>query len=164
MEIDVLIPAIINSVAILVLIIFSIAQYLQMNKQLEQQNEQLRLQNEQTRLNFFAEYTKRYQEIMWQLPSDIFNDDFDLKKLANEEQEKIKKNILIYFDLCSEEFYLHENEKIDHDVWKEWEEGIKFNMRKPAFNEIWKEKCLNSSFYTEFKKYINKKLNIKVQT
>ncbi len=160
MENELRISDIIQAIAILALIVSIIIQYCQMNKQLRIQNHQLIQQNEQTKLDFFADYTKRYQDIIWHLPSSIYDDDFSLSSLDIKEREHIKKAILLYFDLCSEEYYLHENKKIDDAVWAEWEEGIMFNMSKPAFNGIWKKKLSNSSYYTKFKEYLNQKLNI----
>lgn len=64
--------------------------------------------NKQMRLNFFSEYTKRYQDIILHLPLTIHSQDFDLKKLKDFEPDKYDKTLRymkVYFDLCSEELY-----------------------------------------------------------
>jgi hypothetical protein len=47
---------------------------------------QLKIFNDQLKLNFFADYTKRYQQIMLHLPATITDDDFDLDRLSEEER------------------------------------------------------------------------------
>jgi len=44
----------------------------------------------------------------------------------------------LYFDLCSEEFYLHNQGVIDDHVWNLWVEGMKAAMIKQNFQAAWK--------------------------
>ena len=43
-------------------------------------NEQLQIQNQQLKNGFFAEYTKRYQEIILNFPEEINDNSFKIKK------------------------------------------------------------------------------------
>lgn len=59
----------------------------------------------QYEFQFFAEYTKRYQDLILQMPKDI-----DTSSIYNKD---IDVYMRLYFDLCSEEYYLHSEGVID---------------------------------------------------
>jgi len=120
---------------------------------------QLGLFNEQLRLNFFVEYTKRYQEIMLNLPEDINNPDFSFKKLSKEERSKILRYMRAYFDLCSEEFDLWNAGYIDERIWNNWKEGIEFTFSKSSFKEAWSIIQLDSLYYPKFTSWIEEILS-----
>lgn len=105
---------------------------------------------EQVRLNFFTDYTKRYQEIMINLPHDIGDPDFDIHALDPEQREQILRYMRAYFDLCSEEYHQYQKKRIDQDTWNEWEEGIKYSFSKRAFRDGWEELTFNSKYYGDF--------------
>ncbi|MFB6317293.1 hypothetical protein [Saccharicrinis sp. FJH54] len=113
------------------------------------------LTREQMKLNFFADYTKRYQEIILNFPENINEQDFNFEVLDAEIKAKTLRYMRAYFDLCSEEYYLHREGKIDTKVWEEWEGGIKFTFSKKAFKDAWKIINLDSKFYKEFMKWVN---------
>ena len=76
------------------------------------------------KLQFFAEYTRRYQDIILRMPKD-HNDPLWLNYMQ------------LYFDLCSEEYYLRGKGIIDNDVWDLWVDGMEFAMRKLSFKRAW---------------------------
>lgn len=109
----------------------------------------------QLRLNFFADYTKRYQEIIINLPENINSKDFNFKKLSDKERDKTLRLMRVYFDLCSEEFYLNENKHIDSYIWEQWSTGIKYAMTKVAFCKAWKIVLKDTYYSDDFKKFMN---------
>lgn len=109
----------------------------------------------QLQLSFFAEYTKRFQEITLNFPLNVVSTTFDYEKLTPETRVKTLQYMRAYFDLCSEEFDLYNRGVIDAAVWKNWEEGIRHNMQKPAFSEGWKEVTTDSFYYGEFKVWMD---------
>lgn len=118
-------------------------------------NQQLELLNEQLKLNFFADYTKRYQEIVLQLPAWIYDKDFDTSKLDETTKAQITKYVRVYFDLCSEEYHLYLNHKIDDAIWKNWEEGMKHALSLPVIQLEWKK--VNNTmavYYPEFSSFM----------
>jgi len=131
-------------IAIFVVVFFNSIQYWQMNK---------RLKN-----TFFAEYTKRYQEIALHFPLDIYEDAFSFDNLGEEKRDETLRYIKVYFDLCYEEYFLHKNKNIDQKVWDDWKEGICFAFSKRAFKEVWERYYGDSDFYREFKKFVDLEL------
>lgn len=113
----------------------------------------------QIRLTLYAEYTKRYQEIIFRFPVDIFKNDFSYDNYLVE-KEAILRNMRVYFDLCSEEYFLRN--KLDNKVWKEWENGMIATFKCPAFKTAWE--IFNSDkidYFDTFKTYINTKMYFK---
>jgi len=108
----------------------------------------------QLQLQFFADYTKRYQEIMLQFPESINDDDFQLESLDPDRRDRTLRYMRAYFDLCSEEYYLSKHEHIDGEAWKEWESGIKYALSKTAFEQSWERVKLNTTYYPEFVEFV----------
>ena len=103
-----------------------------LKKQLKQSNESLLkqlkqnsdLQIKQSQETFFAEYTKRYQDIILHLPD-------------NEKNIQWIKYVRLYFDLCSEEYHLHEIGLINEKVWQLWVDGMRDDVKRQSFRNAW---------------------------
>lgn len=108
----------------------------------------------QLQLNFFADYTKRYQEIILNFPERVNEDGFIISDQPPEVRDRTLRYMRAYFDLCSEEYYLWRKGNLDNDTWKEWETGIKFAFSKPAFKEAWSTLQLDTIYYGEFSKFV----------
>ena len=96
------------------------------------------LAKEQYKFQFFTEYTRRYQELMLNMPKDI-----DISSIYNKD---IDVYMRLYFDLCSEEYYLHSKGVIDNKVWGLWVDGISTAMNKQKYKTAWK---LLGSYYDD---------------
>ena len=106
-------------------------------QEIKKQTHESKRQREILQLTFFAEYTKRYQEILLHLPENL-TDDIVLTDAE-------KKYLRAYFDLCSEEYFLHENKHIDEKAWKTWKDGMKIVFDNMAIANYWKTKTKFSS-------------------
>jgi hypothetical protein len=107
------------------------------HKQGEAIQQQLELQNKQLITQQFAEYTKRYQEIIVNFPENINESNFDFKNLKTANYNKTMRYMRLYFDLCFEEWLLNEQKLVDNLIWDVWEDGIKTAMSKTAFKQAW---------------------------
>ena len=138
--------AIVTAIGLVIALIFNIKQFRQMKNQLKN--------------TLFAEYTKRYQEIILNFPEEINDDSFTIKKLPKQEYDKTMRYMRVYYDLCSEEYFLHKKRHLDNDVWKEWKEGMVFAFKKKAFKDAWKIITEKSSLgpYSAFKKFVDSKI------
>lgn len=112
----------------------------------------------QLQLNFFSEYTKRYQEITLNLPESINRDDFDYDSLGPEVRDKTLRYMRAYFDLCSEEYFLKRKNHIDDETWKEWKTGMEFAFSKTAFREAWKLLQLDTIYYGDFTNFVSESM------
>jgi hypothetical protein len=87
----------------------------------------------------YAEYTRRFAEIMDALPFQARRPGgrFDLESLPVAEQECILGVMRRYLNLCSEEYYLFQRGKIDKKTWAIWTNGIRDTVRLPCFLSTW---------------------------
>ncbi len=107
----------------------------------------VRIKKNNMKMSFFAEYTKRYQEIEIGLMSDC---------------EKTRyKYYHIYFDLCSEEYYLHSCGCLPKDVWDMWKDGMKLMVKVKELQTAWKScsQLYNKNFNEFFNDMIIKTNN-----
>ena len=109
----------------------------------------------QLQLSFFADYTKRYQDIILNLPESIHEECFRFDSLSKDEREKTLRYMRAYFDLCSEEYFLKRQKKLDDAIWNEWKTGMQFAFSKSAFRQAWKILRLDKIYYGEFTKFVN---------
>lgn len=116
---------------------------------------QLQIFNDQLKLNFFADYTKRYQEIILNFPENINEANFDYQTLSEETRNKTLRYMRAYFDLCSEEFDLWQAKYIDERIWNNWKGGIEYAFSKKSFKDAWKIISLDTIYYPEFSKWVN---------
>lgn len=108
---------------------------------------------------FFQDYTKRYYDIMSKLPFEVHTQEIDFSEL-NKDKTEILKYIMLYFDLCSEEYHLFLEKKINKKVWNEWKSGIENNFRKKTFVNAWFKITENkyTGYYPNFTKLVEKEL------
>ena len=105
------------------------------------------------KLTIFSEYTKRYNDIMLHMPEEIFAQETKLTKETH-------KYARLYFNLCSEEFYLKEHGLIDAEIWNNWNDGIITRMKSPVVQAEWNS-FREEEYDKKFRKYID---NIIAQT
>ena len=142
-------------IAAIVAVIAIVITIYSLRKSIEQFKEQLQL-------TVFTDYTKRYQEIVLNLPESINEKNFDFDKLDKNNEKLIKEKTLrymrAYFDLCSEEYFLHSQEKIGDNTWREWKIGIEYAFSKTAFIKGWDIIRLDTGYYPEFVEFVNKSM------
>jgi hypothetical protein len=105
-----------------------------------------------------SEYTKRYQEIVLNLPRDVLNDDFDIANFSEEEQSQILRYMWIYFDLCFEEYMLHFHLRlVNKKLWSIWDSGMRLSLSRRSFSQCWWLISRNSSYdvNSRFKDFMN---------
>ncbi|MBE3143951.1 MAG: hypothetical protein IMZ61_08515 [Planctomycetes bacterium] len=91
----------------------------------------------QLKLHNFTEYTKRYQEIILHFPENINERKYRLSGLSKEARNQTLRYMRAYFDLCSEEYSLHQRRYIDSDFWSLWKSGMTVAFSKAAFKQSW---------------------------
>lgn len=84
----------------------------------------------QSRNDFFAEYTRRYQDIILHMPDEVFEGTAKVDGAT-------LKYMQLYYDLCSEEFHLHENGLVPDDVWDNWKEGMEITTHIELYKKSW---------------------------
>ncbi|MFZ1142192.1 MAG: hypothetical protein WAN76_23685 [Candidatus Sulfotelmatobacter sp.] len=105
--------------------------------------QQIRVVGKQATTTFEDRLTEQYRAIMEHIPTEIWLG-LELKALDEEQRHRCQNAIYRYIDLSNEQAFLHNKNRVTDEAWSEWSDGIKLNMKLPAFEEIWgqvKEKC-----------------------
>lgn len=90
---------------------------------------------EQSKIQTFAEYTKRFQDILMAMPKSVYDGSDTI-------DNDVLRFMELYFNLCSEEYYLHTKGTID-DVWDKWLTGIKLTMKRNVYQKAWQMESYN---------------------
>ncbi|MGQ0486372.1 MAG: hypothetical protein ACT4SY_13600 [Hyphomicrobiales bacterium] len=123
--------------------------------QLSSVGQQVKLQAAQIKLQNYADYTKRYQEIILHFPESINMPTFQLTKLRRkEDRDQTMRYMRAYFDLCFEEWDLNNRSLIDKETWKVWKSGIEFAFSKSAFKQARQTIQVDSKFGKEFEEFV----------
>jgi hypothetical protein len=99
---------------------------------------QIVLVRKQATTTFEDNLTEQYRKIMESIPTDIWLGS-ELKTLGEEKLNRCRDAIYRYIDLSNEQGFLHNKKRVCDETWKEWRDGIKSNMKLPAFQEVWAE-------------------------
>lgn len=96
----------------------------------------------QIRNEFYAEYTRRYQDIILAMPDAVF------EGTAKADGATLKY-MQLYFDLCSEEYHLHQNGLVPDNVWDNWKEGMEITTHIELYKKAWDKikGTYNEDFY-----------------
>jgi hypothetical protein len=78
---------------------------------------------------------QQYRNLAMDIPVDALIG----KPINDNKKDDLREIIYNYLDLCNEQTYLRQKKRISKNRWKEWNDGIKDNLAKPAFKEVWDE-------------------------
>ena len=113
-------------------------------------NKQNKQMLKQSRMSLFAEYTRRYQDIMARMPASVYSGQFDTK-IA-----EVVGFMRLYFDLCSEEYWLNEEKMIPERTWSIWVEGMQTTMNQEPFKKAWDR--LSGHYDEKFYRFFSKEI------
>jgi len=107
-------------------------------------------------LQTFQEYTRRYSEIVRDLPSDSRRpgSGFSLDALTAEERGRVLNAARAYLNLTSEEFFLHRRGRIDNETWEIWRTGISATIRLPWLQLAWQELEVEYSYFKDYCRFV----------
>lgn len=89
----------------------------------------------QATTSFEDSLNNQYRSVIERLPIEaLFGD-----TLRDEDQANLLAHFYRYFDLCNEQAFLHSTGRVSEKTWRNWEEGIKSNLARPAFEVAWFE-------------------------
>ena len=102
---------------------------------------QLWLSQRQATTAFEDALAKEYRELAARLPTKALLGE----SLADEERANCLDEMYHYFDLCNQQAFLADSGRISKKTWKFWRDGIRSNIRRPAFERAWSEIAARSS-------------------
>jgi hypothetical protein len=110
----------------------------------------------QIQVSTFLEYTKRYNKVMARLPYEARKPTghFRVEELSSSQQQEFFSTYRDYLNICWEETWLSQNDRIDKETWKLWKESIRQTMDFPGFDDAWQELRSEYEPYGEFASFI----------
>lgn len=88
---------------------------------------------------------QQYRNLAMQIPVDALIG----RPVSDEKKSDIREIIYNYLDLCNEQIYLRVKKRVRKNRWQDWQDGIKANLKNPAFLEVWEEiKSVSPSTFT----------------
>jgi hypothetical protein len=114
----------------------------------------------QVQLQNFINYTTRYAKLCQEIDPVVFFSDIlhlkeDLLSESNPNRLKFLKNLMNYFDLISEEYFLNEQNLIPKDVWDLWQSGLVQFLKRPLIQTAWINYISQLAYGDKFPQYIN---------
>jgi hypothetical protein len=95
---------------------------------------QLRNSRRQATTSFEDSLNTQYRQVIAQLPIEAL-----FGEPLKQDLSGLLPHFYRYFDLCNEQAFLFSLGRVSEKTWKNWEEGIKGNMARPAFKAAWHE-------------------------
>ena len=108
----------------------------------------MKMVREQNQIQMFAEYTKRYQDIIMNMPKSVYEG-------SDELNDDVLRYMQLYFNLCSEEYDLRTKDSISPDVWDKWLSGMKMTMSRSVYQKAWDLEKVNYSMNPEFVSFMD---------
>lgn len=84
---------------------------------------------------FEDSFDQQYRELSHEIPVDALLG----QSLDEDKKNQAREAIYNYLDLCNEQVYQRVKKRVSRARWREWSSGIKANLSRPFFNEIWVE-------------------------
>ena len=76
---------------------------------------------------------KEYRELALKIPTKAFLG----KELTEAEYAEAENDFYHYFDLSNSQAFLRQIGRISPQTWKYWSDGIRSNLKRPAFKMAW---------------------------
>lgn len=96
---------------------------------------QLLITRRQATTTFEDTLNTQYRQAIERIPVEaLFGE-----QLKAQDQADLLPSFYRYFDLCNEQAFLYSLGRVSEKTWRNWEEGIKGNMARPAFKVAWSE-------------------------
>lgn len=115
---------------------------------------------DQLQVTVFLTYTDRYAKAMHDLPFEARRpgSEYRIAVLPVNERASVLSAYREYFNICSEEIWLHQRRRIDHATWAVWEKGMQQVARFPCFIEAWESLSFEYEYFDAFRDFVRDKL------
>ena len=96
---------------------------------------QIRESKKLSQSSFEDSLDQQYRNLVMKIPVDALLG----KPIPADEMKKVREIIYNYLDLCNEQAFLRKKNRISLTRWTDWNDGIKENLNRLAFKEVWEE-------------------------
>lgn len=107
------------------------------------------------RTTVINEFTKRYSDVVYNIPEKIVIEDLSLSVLNEAEKYNLIREMRRYFDLCFDEYTMHKNGLVEEKMWKIWSGGIAHAMKRKPFQDSWQIIKKDTAFGEAFDSFMD---------
>lgn len=113
---------------------------------------------QQLKVSTFLQCADRYHDIVSRMPEPLRNEESSasLKELDESTRRASLNALRLYFNLCSEEYYLFDLKVVDTPTWAHWRTGIERYMELKIVREVWR--LIREEYYLAFRVRIDQML------
>src|SRR5262245_11019111 len=106
------------------------------------------------------EFFRRYADISKTMPDRLRFAKYeeDNSPLSDEDRRKLRRSMIEYGNLCSEEFALWQKGRIPDDIWEVWQDGISENFETAIWRSTWAEVSREFESFVAFMKFMKELL------
>src|SRR4051812_40117243 len=91
---------------------------------------QVYLARRQLTSSFEASFVDRYERIVANVPLEWL-----LGEALTPPSDQVERAMYDYFELCEEELYYRKSGRVSRSTWRDWWEGMRLHLRRPAFHD-----------------------------
>lgn len=95
-----------------------------------------------TQSTFEDSLDQQYRALIKDIPVDALIG----KEVIDSKKDETRELIYNYLDLCNEQIFLRKRNRISKETWLDWCAGMKSNLEKTAFKDVWSEVKMKSNF------------------
>ena len=78
---------------------------------------------------------QQYRDLAHGIPVDALIG----REVAESQKTETRELVYNYLDLCNEQIFLRQKNRITVETWHDWCSGMESHLGKPAFKAIWEE-------------------------
>lgn len=90
---------------------------------------------QQARTDFEDRVVEEYRQIAQRIPVQALLG----ATLSPEEQQQCFQQFYHYIDLSNEQVFLRMNKRVSLETWRNWRDGIRSHLERPAFAAAWSD-------------------------
>ncbi len=108
---------------------------------------QVRLVKRLAVTQFEDNLAREYRDLAGRLPAKALLGE----ELTEEEHQNALDEFIHYIDLCNEQVFLRRCRRISPATWVYWRDGIRSNLKQPAFRRAWQDIKKRSANFRELR-------------
>ena len=109
---------------------------------------QIALASRRALTTFEDDLSREYRSIVGEIPVAALLGG----ELSEDKYAECFGHLYRYIDLCNEQVFLRQHRRVSRRTWRFWRDGIKVNLRRPAFERAWTDIKRRSQDFAELRR------------
>lgn len=110
----------------------------------------------QMNAQLFLAFTGRYENLMCNAPAEFRSWRLSSDSTLPEVTQDVRRSMLSYLNLCSEEYYLWRNGYLEQAIWCIWRDELERTLRSELFRREWPKLRDEFQSYGHFCEFVDR--------